>query len=110
VKRYCFDIDGVICHTQGTSYRESTPNREVIERINELFRAGHTIVLQTARGMGTLDGDIGKVHESWYDFTLQQMRSFGLLFHELFLGKAYADVYVDDKAIGFDLWMDSNEQ
>jgi hypothetical protein len=104
--RYCFDIDGVICHTEGTDYHASSPNPEVIARINDLFEAGHTIVLQTARGMGTLEGDLARVHEAWYDFTFEQMKGFGLHFHALFLGKAFADVYVDDKGIGFERWME----
>ena len=95
--RYCFDIDGVICHTEGTDYRSGVPIPASIERINALFDEGHEIVLQTARGMGTLDGDLGKVHEVWYEFTLNQMRAFGVRFHALFLGKAWADVYIDDK-------------
>ena len=104
--RYCFDIDGVICDSEGTNYREARPKREVIERINELFHEGHTIVLNTARGMGTLDGDLQAVHDTWYAFTHDQMKGWGLHFHQLVLGKPWADVYVDDRGIGFDRWME----
>lgn len=106
--RYCFDIDGVIANTRGTDYHGATPKRDTIERINRLFDAGHTIVLHTARGMGTLDGDLKKVHEVWYDVTFQQMKGWGLNFHELYLGKPFADVYVDDKGVGFDLWIEQD--
>ena len=107
--RYCFDIDGVIAITRGTDYRASEPNRETIERINALYDAGHTIVLHTARGMGTLEGDLSRVHQVWFDFTFQQMRTWGLRFHELFLGKPWADVYVDDKGVRFDDWIAAPE-
>jgi len=104
--RYCFDIDGVIALTTGTDYHGSAPNEPVIERINQLYADGHEIVLHTARGMGTLEGDLNAVHDTWYEFTVYQMRSWGLSFHQLFLGKPYADVYVDDKGLnieGFDV-------
>ena len=103
--RYCFDIDGVICFTEGTDYHSAVPNREAIERINALYDQGHTIVLQTARGMGTLDGDLGKVYATWYQVTYDQMESFGLRFHELFLGKTHADVYIDDKGQNSVEWL-----
>lgn len=104
--RYCFDIDGVICTSEGTRYHDARPHTEVIARINELHASGHTIVLHTARGMGTLDGDLERVHATWYRFTHDQMRKWGLRFDELVLGKPWADVYVDDKGVGFDLWME----
>lgn len=103
--RYCFDIDGVICHTDGLDYGNATPNRDAIERINALHDQGHTIVLQTARGMGTLNGDLARVHETWYQLTFDQMVGFGLRFHELYLGKTHADVYVDDKGQNSVDWM-----
>ena len=106
--RYVFDIDGVICHSEGTDYFGATPKLEVIDRINRLYDAGHTIVLNTARGMGTLNGDLEKVYATWYDFTHTQMTGWGLRFHELVLGKPWADVYVDDKGVGFDLWMEES--
>lgn len=104
--RYCFDIDGVICHTDGLDYGNARPNRPVIERINELYDEGHTIVLQTARGMGTLNGDVPRVYEVWYELTFNQMTEFGVRFHQLFMGKTHADVYVDDKGINSVDWFD----
>lgn len=106
-RRWCFDIDGVICHTQGLNYESAEPDHDVIERINRLYDAGDEIVLQTARGMGTLEGDLARVHERWYEFTLKQMRGFGLRFHALFLGKTHADVYVDDKGLNVLDWLTS---
>lgn len=104
--RYCFDIDGVIADSTGLDYRNALPMRDTIDRINRLYDEGHTIVLHTARGMGTLNGDLKRVHEVWYDFSVQQLRGWGLKFHQLYLGKPFADVYVDDKGVGFDLWME----
>lgn len=104
-RRYCFDIDGVICQTEGTDYHAARPRRDVIERINRLYDAGHEIVLQTARGMGTLGGDLARVHEAWYAFTVEQMRGFGVRFHALYLGKTHADFYIDDKGMNVVDWL-----
>lgn len=106
--RYCFDIDGVICFTEGLDYRNARPNPEAIRRINALYDEGHVIALQTARGMGTLDGDLARVYETWFQVTLEQMKAFGVRFHELYLGKTHADVYVDDKGQNSVDWLDGH--
>ena len=36
MKKYCFDIDGVICKTVKKKYKSSKPNNNVIELINNL--------------------------------------------------------------------------
>ncbi len=47
------DIDGTICHTQGSDYQHSTPILENIDKINTLFDQGHKIVYWTARGQSS---------------------------------------------------------
>ena len=38
-KIYCFDLDGVICHTKGNLYTESKPIIKAIKKINQsVFR------------------------------------------------------------------------
>ena len=40
---YVFDIDGTICHTQGSSYELSMPMQNRIDYINKLYDSGNTI-------------------------------------------------------------------
>ncbi len=93
---YCFDIDGTICtNTEGT-YEEATPFLEVIERINGLYEKGHRILLYTARGSTTgID---------WTELTRNQLEEWNMHYHELFIGKPTADIYIDDKAINAADW------
>ena len=94
---YCFDIDGTICSNTDGDYPEAVPVRHVIEQVNSLFDAGHTIKLFTARGATTgID---------WRSVTAAQMEEWNVKYHELIMGKPHADVYVDDKAIHISDWL-----
>lgn len=88
---YCFDIDETLCTTQGLEYFEATPKLERIKKVNELYDAGHTIKLYTARG--------SKTGVDWRKITEYQLSSWGLKYHELKFGKPFADFYIDDKGI-----------
>lgn len=89
MKTYCFDIDGTLCYTEGSNYKESTPKLTRIALVNKLYNEGNRIILFTARGSTTgID---------WQELTLFQVTSWGIKFHELKLGKPSADVYIDDK-------------
>lgn len=91
-KRFVFDIDGVIAgFRSGLDYAAALPNRKMIEIINRLYEWGNEIILFTARGYVTgID---------WRKVTEQQMRDWGLRYHELHFGKPNADYYVDDKML-----------
>ena len=48
------DIDGTICTTpEGGDYSNAVPLISHVEKINSLYRDGHTIVYWTARGTTT---------------------------------------------------------
>ncbi len=106
---YCFDIDGVICNTRGLDYKNAKPVKSVIEKINRLYTSGHTILIYTGRGMGTLKGDIKKVYDVWHKVTKNQLKSWGLRYHQLTLGKPPADIYIDDKAMNLNDWLKHKE-
>lgn len=87
---YCFDLDATLCLTNGTDYASSKPISSRISVVNELYDAGATIYIMTARGF--VSGlDLRELTES-------QLLSWGVKFHKLFMGKPAADVYIDDKA------------
>lgn len=94
---YVFDIDNTLCITNGSDYENSSPIQERINKVNKLYDEGHTILLQTARGMGRTNNNQQYAIELLYDFTKQQLVSWGVKHHALFLGKAAGDIYVDDK-------------
>jgi hypothetical protein len=59
--------------------------------VNKLFNSGNHIIISTARG--SLSGlDLSHL-------TKQQLKQWGVSYHELWFKKPYADFYIDDKAI-----------
>lgn len=88
---YCFDIDDTICRTPGTNYELSIPIGDRIKKVNSLFALGHTIKLFTARG--------SKTGIDWRPLTEKQLSDWGVRYHELHMGKPFADFYIDDKAV-----------
>lgn len=96
---YAFDIDNTICLTKADDYKKAKPIPERIKAINKLYDEGHTINMWTARGFVT--------NIDWYDFTIKQLRGWGLNFHKLYM-KPYADIMVDDKALSDKAFFDES--
>ena len=92
---FIVDIDQTICKTPTVggrqAYELSEPIPSRIETINKLYNSGHTIIYWTARGSGS--------GINQYTITKNQLESWGVLHHELRMGKPSYDVWVDDKAI-----------
>ena len=99
---YVFDIDGTICakdEFSDSNYENSKPIAERVKIVNRLYDEGNTIIFQTARGMGRFENDAEKAIEMFYDFTANQLNSWGIKYHQLFLGKPAGSLYVDDKGM-----------
>lgn len=99
---YVVDIDGTICrHPKGNrnKYRDAVPLKDRIAEINKLYDTGHTVIYLTARGMGRYNNDQYLANKEFYQFTYDQLKSWGCKFHKLFLGKPSGDFYIDDKGI-----------
>jgi carbamoyl-phosphate synthase large subunit len=95
-KIYCIDIDGTIC-TELCEYKDAIPITKVINKINLLYDDGNYIKLFTARG--------SKSKTNWRELTEKQLKEWGVKYHELILGKPYADYYIDNKAIDVLDWI-----
>tara|TARA_Y100000034_G_C6706783_1_gene311985 strand:- start:156 stop:488 length:333 start_codon:yes stop_codon:yes gene_type:complete len=96
---YVFDIDGTICSNTNGNYEEAKPYIDRIKKVNELYDSGNTIIFLTARGMGRSGNSEAMAYSLFYEFTKQQLQSWGVKHHNLFLGKPSGDIYVDDKGI-----------
>ena len=93
---YCFDIDGTICTNTDGDYEQAIPFKEIIEKINRLYDMGHKIIFYTGRGSTT--------GINWYDLTRKQLEDWQVKYHQLIMGKPYADLYIDDKGINTAEW------
>ena len=102
--RYCFDIDGTICTpTKGRDYESAQPFKSRIDTINKLSDEGNYIIFLTARAMGRFSDERHKIaqvkaEEVLFDLTQQQLKEWGVKYHELIMGKPHADMFIDDKA------------
>lgn len=84
------DIDNNICRTNGNDYENAVPDYDAIAKINELFDNGGFVIYWTGRG-GTSKID-------WYNFTLNQLLSWGCRFNSLRVDKPGYDLIIDDRA------------
>ena len=84
------DIDGTICHTEGSDYINSKPRQEQIDKINKLYGEGHTIIYWTARGTVT--------QIDWHNLIKNQLTLWGCKYHDFRIGKPQYDLWIDDKS------------
>lgn len=88
-KRIVVDIDGTICLTLNDDFENAKPYPKRIKKVNRMHDEGYTIILFTARGSYTgLD---------WRELTLKQLKEWKVKYHELIMGKPYAEIYIDDR-------------
>tara|TARA_R110000824_G_scaffold9309_1_gene41703 strand:+ start:6463 stop:6783 length:321 start_codon:yes stop_codon:yes gene_type:complete len=99
---YVFDIDGTICTSTNSDYESALPLETRIEKVNQIYDAGHTVIFLTARGMGRSDNSIAYANKAFYNLTKKQLDSWGVKYHALFLGKPAGDFYIDDKGTNAD--------
>ena len=72
-----------------------------IDQVNKLKNKGNKIIFYTARGfLSGLD---------LYELTFNQLKSWGVSFDELYLGKPAADYYIDDKSIDYFNWFQNDQ-
>jgi hypothetical protein len=92
--RYIVDIDNTICISKNSDYANSIPLFDRIEKINELYDHGHSVVYWTARG--------GNSGIDWKDKTHSQLAAWGCKYDKILMDKPVYDVWIDDKAINAD--------
>ena len=78
------DIDGFVA--EGKFWEEEcTPKKDIIEKINNLYKKQYVIIYHTAR------------HPQYYGMTYAWLVKNGCYFHALEMGKLTADYYLDDR-------------
>jgi len=104
--RICIDLDGVICQLkkEGQTYDQLEPVPGAIEKLKQLKAAGHYIIIQTARHMKTCEGNVGRVQARIGSITLNGLEKNEVPYDEIYFGKPWAQIYIDDNAFRFDNW------
>jgi capsule biosynthesis phosphatase len=98
--RICFDIDNTIL-TNSTSKGSQDgiePIPEMVELIQTLHKSGNTIVLATARSMETCNSNPGAAAKRGMMSVLKKLDEYDIPYDEIYFGKPWAHVYVDDRA------------
>jgi histidinol phosphatase-like enzyme len=105
-KTIAFDLDDVICfrptgyeHLGPDKYAYCEPYEKAIELINSLYDDGYKIIIYTARGMSQFAGNIIEIYSKLYNQTSDQLKSWGVKYHQLVMGKIHYDILIDDKAL-----------
>lgn len=104
--RICIDLDGVICQLKkpGQSYCDLEPVPGAAEKVRALRKAGHYMILYTARHMKTCEGNVGMTLARQGAITFAWLAQHGIEYDEIHFGKPHADVYIDDNAVRFESW------
>jgi len=98
-KTMVVDVDDTILTTQNRDYANSKPIAPVIEKMLEAKLMGWKIVLHTARGMGRSNGQIDLVKDEVIEEVASFCAKWNVPYDEIIVGKPWAAMYVDDKAI-----------
>jgi hypothetical protein len=101
IKTICFDIDGCLCSQTKGDYENAIPNMGAIRLVNQLYDAGHSIILHTSRFMGRAHNNPAKARKMGLGFTRKQLASWGVLYHRLWFGKPRYDIVIDDRSLFF---------
>jgi len=100
IKRFCFDLDNTLVTYPEIigDYTTVKPKKENIDTVRKLKRLGHHIIIHTARRMRTHHGDVKAVEAEIKELTIETLKEFDIPYDELYFGKPYADLYIDDLA------------
>jgi len=100
-QRICFDLDNTLVSSPKINGNYSTvePIEKNIKFLKYLKSFGHTIIIYTARRMKTHNGNVGKCLCDIGQITFDTLKKFNIPFDEIYFGKPYADVYIDDLAL-----------
>jgi capsule biosynthesis phosphatase len=100
-QRYCFDLDNTLVTYPKVvnDYSTVEPITKNITFLKYLKKFGHTIIIHTARRMKTHNGNVGKCLCDIGQITFDTLKKFDIPFDEIYFGKPYADIYIDDLAL-----------
>ena len=90
-KTYVIDFDGTIC------LNDRTPNIPLISKVNALFEAGHTILINSS--------------SSWqkYGMITTWLEKHQVQHHDLILGRPWGHYYIDDKMLSLKEFIEGKE-
>jgi capsule biosynthesis phosphatase len=102
MKRLIVDVDDTICKTENGDYKNSLPNKELIEKLRSYQANGFVIVLMTSRNMRTYSGNLGLINVDTLPTLIDWLQKHCVPYDEIHMAKpwcGFEGFYVDDKSI-----------
>lgn len=100
---FVIDVDGTLCtiRQEHETYSDVQPIQSVIDKVNSYYDSGCHIILFTARGMLTYNGDEKLIEKNHRKILVDWLAKYGVQYHELRFGKPWGKnvVYVDDMSV-----------
>lgn len=98
------DIDGTLCPIKKNyeSYTSIIPFKEIVNKLIELRSLGWYIILHSARGMASKDGNIGKINAEVLPDLLNWLKKNKIPYDEIHVAKPWPGnkgFYVDDRSV-----------
>ena len=97
--RVIFDLDNTI-----VTYPNIYKNYKSVSHINHIKKFikylrdnGNEVIIYTSRNMVTCNYNVGKVIKNVGLTTIESLQQMGIEYDELYFGKPYGDIYIDDK-------------
>lgn len=99
--RVCFDLDNTLVSFPKIfgDYTTVEPITKNINILRHLKQMGHTIIIYTARRMKSHKGCVGKIMSDIGKITFDTLEQYDIPYDEIYFGKPYANVYIDDLAL-----------
>lgn len=99
--KFIFDLDDTICRTKNRDYVNSEEITSVVQGIRRIKSTmpNARIVIHTARGMASCEGDAVKAEKKNRKIIEHWLQQHEVPYDAIIFGKPLGDVYVDDKAM-----------
>jgi len=92
-------VDDTISSSTDHVWENADPISNTIDKINKLYEAGWIIILSTARGQLSCDGDCEAAEDKYRVKMEKWLADHGVKYHFLSFEKYLAAFYIDDKAM-----------
>ena len=98
------DVDGTLCPIKapGESYRDLQPEPLLLARLQGMAAEGWRIVIQSARGMRSHDGNPGEINARVLPVLIDWLQRHEVPFHEVHVAKPWPGdngFYIDDRSV-----------
>ena len=105
--RAVFDLDDTISVHKNRDYKNAEPINAVIDKMRSMKKDGWEIVIYSARGQISCNGDLEKIEKNNRDIVEEWLRKHDVPYDELLFGKPIGDIYIDDKGMSLGEFLES---